>query len=595
MTISSINRFRGRLRIYSRTMLWLVREVAFNFKGPAIRVVFSGLTGIFGQGLGLLIIFSFARALETGQRASLRGVVLPLAPTYENLLIISAGVFALLLISAICQFDAQRQALAIACRFEEHLVRRTIVDASRVPPSARSSEHVHDSAYLTKLATRDAKITSRVVFLLISNLIDFCFLLAFLSFVFWLDWMATSLVIVLMSFYGAALYWLNIYGVHSARTLERNIGHSTMEKRRIVARFLRSTVPIALDDPDIEHIFSRGRTAKALDSYERRLAIIPIGNLIGSSFTAFVICAVLALFGAVIFFEAGSWSRLLAYVLALRLVLRRVTKVMSGATSISRLYPSARRIYDFVKDIEDTEVPREKRQHGNLHLSATALHTGGHRSDGLEVKRGQPALILNSVTLSRGHVSAIITRMPGAAGAETAIVAVPESLRPIPLKNFLPPSFQDDWPTLRQQLCRLGFAEDDLKGLAAGLETPIGGERKAVAASIPFAALALASLRSGATIIFLDAEPFFQLSESIRHSFLEVLQDRIVFFHLISKDNALDFPFTGNAVVMANNRIVGWAPFSWVRDHAEILPRPKSELPSHGAGVVDDLDELMYE
>jgi len=594
MTVSSLERFRGRLRIYSRTILWLVREVVSNFKWPTLRVVVSGLIGIFGQGLGLLIIFSFARSLETGQPPSLRGFVFPLEPSYENLLIVAAGVFVLMVISAICQFDAQRQALSIACRFEEFLVRRTFVAASRVPLSAPSSEQINDSGHLRKLATRDAKIASRIVFLLISNLIDLCFFLAFLAFVLWLDWLTTSVVFVLMTLYGGGLYWLNIYGVHSSRSMERSIGPSAAEKRKIVTRLLRSTVPIAFDDPDVEYIFRSGNTAKALQSYERRLAVIPIGALISSAFTAFVICAVLALFGAVIFFEAGSWSRLLAYVLALRLVLRRLAKLASGATSISRLYPSARRFYDFLTSIEGANIRAAQLPMRQVRLPIPPLHRNEDRSVGIEIAPGQPVLVLSSTSLSRSHANTILTCAPGMAGVESALVTIPKSLRPVPLRTFLPLASQDDWPTLFRDLSALGFTEDDQRRLTSGLNTLIGGKADTVPSSVQFAAIALASLRAGAQIFFLEAESLYSLAEPVRRSLLASIQDRVIFFHLVAEDTVPEIPFAGNAIMMPNSQIIGWAPFAWLREHPQKLSR-KTEKLSLGADVEDDLDELMYE
>jgi len=68
----------------------------------------------------------------------------------------------------------------------------------------------------------------------------------------------------------------------------------------------------------------------------------------------------------------------------------------------------------------------------------------------------------------------------------------------------------------------------------------------------------------------------------------------VIFFHLVAEDTVPEIPFAGNAIMMPNSQIIGWAPFAWLREHPQKLSR-KTEKLSLGADVEDDLDELMYE
>jgi ABC-type multidrug transport system fused ATPase/permease subunit len=520
---------------------------------------------VVGHFAGLGLIFIYARSLETNAPIDLHGVI-SLTPSIPDLTLIAASVLICMILSAFFQFASSRRTIELVGSYEEYLFRKAVSEASQAPIDAVGIPESLCGDRLRIRVIRDARSCSQILSQLISNFIHLLFFVTFIVFAFWISWVATAAIVIIFILFGAILYKINIRGAGSSLTLERLVNPATREKLNIIDRFKSTLDIIPEDDPELEYIFKKGVTRKYLSAYRRRMSLAAETQFLSGILGAFIICSVLFIFGMAIFFHGGSWSTLLTYLIALRLILSRLMRLATTLTSISRLYPNAKRFFETEFDTESRGTSATEIISNSSGLRLPSLHGEG---DFMVLRSGEPVAIASSAPLNRSLVGSLLSLMAhDVKGAFTLIMPPVMSDRRM-LRSVLGIARKDLVSAIEKDFFGLGFEGEYQKYFSRGMKTKICD----VPTDIPkkyFVLLGLiAAKHKGIPLIFVDDNSLPDRNKHFRKRLVSLCGNQVLFVRI--SGNKASINFYKNVIVVRGNQPVGWTTAEWLTSHPEVL------------------------
>jgi hypothetical protein len=582
----SFARLRLQFATYKKILGLILRGALTNPSRDILLISGWSVAGVVGQFAGLAFIFVYARALETNAPIDLHEIV-SLTPSFPDLALVAASVLCCMILSAFFQFLSSRRTVELVCSYEEYLFRKAVSEASRVPVHGVGNPHDLCGDRLRIRAIRDARCCSQILSQLISNLTHQIFLFTFIAFAFWINWGVTTAILVVFVLYGAILYKVNVRGAGNSLTLERLNNPATREKLNIINRFKSTLDVIPEDDPELDHIFRKGVTRNYFGTYRQRQLLSSETQLLSGVFGALILCSVLFFLGMNIFFYGGSWSRVLTYLIVLRLLLSRLMNVARGLTSISRLYPNAKRYYETEFDSGPREPSAPQFPGNDRGLGLPSLHCEG---DFMELEVGKPVAIASSAPLSRILVGSLWSLIAGDVKGPVTLIMPPVMTDRRPLRAILGIDRKNTLAKIEKDFTELGFEEKYKQYFARGMKTRICD----VPADIPkkfFVLLGLLAARhKKIPLIFVDGSFLPTLNRRIGKKMVALLRDQIVFVRVTGNQASLNA--FKDVIVVQNNKPVGWAKAEWLASHPEALRKGHVANRGEVVGVPMEMEEI---
>lgn len=574
------SKFPIHYEAYKKTFTRVFVDAYCMYKKQIFGVVFSGFVGVCGQLAGISSILILARTFENEGTLNLFGITIKLdlsIPLFINLGLI---IFTLLFISALFQYISDRKALTVACEYEKSLVKRFVSLASKQPIMFDCSPYKYDKDVIIGLISKDVRNINRILNILLTNQIDVIFFLVFLVFSLWLDALTTTAIFLFIIIYLLILYQINLHGAINSIRIDKLARPSGKEKASLINSIEKTTTSIDENDKWLNNIFSKGKTGEYIGAFEQRLSVTPSSRFLNTAFSGFIICGIITIQSSYIFFYNGSWGIMIAYLLGIRQVLVKLSKLGMAITSINRLYPHARRYFEYQDYFNDNlEKTLEIIPAREIRLNVESLH---NKENKILIKRGVPVGIISNKVLDRLIIIELLKLADQKYNTKIAIISSNVNLNNV---NKLYRS------KFRNYINNIGLSKQ-YNNFYLGNEGEIQYSKdEKVLGELCFLQKLVETIDNKDDILFINGLDFLQFSLEHREKIISHLQDKFII--IVSRQGDLKNLLNSDAEVLINNNITiaGWATMEWIVNNPNVLLKFKkiSETQSY-----DDADIMNY-
>ena len=349
-------RAQYRLRRYFALIGWLIRDGALRFRRRVAMILTANVAGMGLQLAALGLIFALAHALERDTRLTIAMIDFSPRASPGGMIAVGGAAAALLVIASFLVYSARTQCVALRRRYDEFCSKRALLLGSRLPlPGADEANRILADNGLKAIANRQARLSGRVLWVLVNGMIPLGRALAALAVMAVISWFWTAVVVALAPIAGYVLYGVNVSAARASWRQVRLADRAALAKRRVMDRLQRSAHPLEEDDADVHGLYHRGEGSKAADSFYDRFLIRERAQLVTNLFTALAIFAVLLVGGSQGLRGEMSWTVFGAYLVALRFFLTNARSMVAIFVQVSRFYPYLRSYCDFVHDVRRAE------------------------------------------------------------------------------------------------------------------------------------------------------------------------------------------------------------------------------------------------
>lgn len=356
---------------YASAVRWLALTLWAAFRWRVVGALAAAQTGVIVVGAALSLSLHYFQQLERGGVLRLRGLVLP-ARDETTLTIVVIVVLVVLLAGGGILFYAQRSIVSMAVELNHH-VRMNIALAYGGELPAPSDWHSDRAVWraLWLLQTRDARRTAIVARGLLRNTVHLGIAVAGTAALFYLEPRMTVLFLGVMAVALGAYYRTNAESARATRRYEA-VAPGT---RKSLRRLLPSLQTLAQPSPDraeLEAALGREAITEETDAFRDRFGAHIHSELLGFIVMGVVLAGLTTFMGREALAGTMPWTRLIAYMLVLRITLNGVRSLLSAFAFFSRFYPSIDRL--------------------NRFFSATNRATSGEPLEALALRDGKDAL-----------------------------------------------------------------------------------------------------------------------------------------------------------------------------------------------------------
>ena len=559
---AAIARFRTRASVYRQIARSIATDALRLYRRDIVVVTLWGVFGVAGQFASILMIFAFARTLESGAPMKVGGLSLQLDQTLTSLLVVTAIVLATMLLSAFAQYTSRRRSIDAGCRYEAELVRRVTTWASRLPLEDPRTAMRLEPEQLRLLLNFDTRRCNRIMALLLAEFNEVLFFGAFAAAAFWLNPQLTLTIALGLGFYAVSLYRLNLQGAQASRTMEEQGRPAAAEKGELLRRLDSTTSVIPENDPHLDEMLLAGATKRRTDAYAKQFEVVPASQLLSNTFAALVLCGILTYYGASILVQGSGWSALLVYLLVVRLVLARLRKLASTLTTINRLYPSARRYFDAIRLADRARQPPTPPCLFDESRPWPAPRRGRVLVLGADPLGRRVATGLMALVHTEARVRPVLIRAP-------TVARRPAAMQALGLRTVEP-----------DEVAPLGLVDE----LAQAV---VGRGDEELTERVGFGLAVIAALRATPSVTCVDVDPLSDFAPEPRDWILRRLDGGLSFLYTRrGLDHGLVLDRETLCVIVDDGLPRAWARLDWLQANPEHIPRPRSA----GTGYEDSLD-----
>lgn len=386
-----------QLRRYSGAMAWLLGKLWDSFRWRVVRAVLTAQVGVIVVGVGGALAVYYAQQLESDGQLQLGRVALG-ARDDTTLMLMVAVVLLVLLLGGGVLLLAQRSIISMAAELNHH-VRMDVAMAygGELPDSTSWRNDRALSRALWVLQTRDARRTAIVTRNLLRNTVHVGIGLVGFGALFYLEPFVTVLFVGVMLVAMLAYYAANIVSVRATRRYEivapgaRKGLHQLLQRSQTLSqpRLKRAELEPALGNETVDEETRAFRDRFGAHIYTEFLSFAVMGV---------VLAGLIGYMGAEALAGAMPWTRLIAYMVILRLTLNSLRQVLATFAFFSRFYPSIERLHRFfcASNIEPSPEPLAELP---VHRSAATMTERAEMAG--PVQRGEVVGVTLPVALSR--------------------------------------------------------------------------------------------------------------------------------------------------------------------------------------------------
>lgn len=331
---------------YVGAIRWLACRLWASFRWRLIRAVAAAQLGVVVVGAGLSLSLHYAQRLERDERLQLGELALS-ARDETTLALVVVVVLVVLLLGGGLLFSAQRAIDKMAVSIQHH-VRMDVALAygGELPEAAdwRNDQSVWRALWV--LQTRDARRISIVTRKLLRNTTHVGIAAVGLGALFYLEARMTVLLLAVMSAALVAYYYANRISVRATRRYEA----VAPDTRRALHQLLRSVQTVSqprLRREEFEGALGHEALAEEAGAFRDRFGAHVYTELLGFAIMGVVFAGLSGYLGREALAGSVPWTRLVAYLVVLRITLSGVFAIFSTIAFFSRFYPAIRRLNRF--------------------------------------------------------------------------------------------------------------------------------------------------------------------------------------------------------------------------------------------------------
>lgn len=405
-----------QLHRYAGAFRWLTGKLWQAFRWRLIRAVVAAQVGVLVISGGLALFVHYAQALETGglfEVPPLDAVSLP-ARDESTLLLMVGVLLGVLLAGGAILLWAQRTIISMAVELNHHV--RMDVALAYGGQLPESTDWHNDKAMwraLWVLQTRDARRTAIVSRNLLRNSVNVGIGIVGLAALLYLEAQVTAVFLGVMAVALVAYYYANRLSVQATRRYEAVAPGTRKGLHRLLPTFQTLSQPRPARE-ELEAALDQEAVAEETHAFRERF-----GGHVYSEFLSFVVMGVV-LAGLIGYMGqqalAGEigWTRLIAYMVVLRITLESVRAIFGTFAFFSRFYPSIDRLHQFFQASNSATSGRDLDE---LSLPGADEAVVERPELAGPVVRGEAVGVVLPVTLSRYSLGLMATALAGPGAA----------------------------------------------------------------------------------------------------------------------------------------------------------------------------------
>lgn len=466
---SRVRHLGVQLRRYSGALVWLLGRLWGSFRWRLVRAILTAQAGVIIVGAGASLAIYYAQELESDGQLQLRGVALG-ARDETTLTLMVAAVLVVLLLGGGVLLLAQRNIVSMAAELNHH-VRMDVAMAYGgelpEPTSWRNDRSLWRALWV--LQTRDARRTAIVTRNLLRNTVHVGIAVVGVGALFYLEAFVTVLFVGVMLVALLAYYYANIISVRATRRYEtvapgaRKGLHQLLQRSQTLSQpqLTRAELEPALGNETVEEETHAFRDRFGAHIYTEFLSFAVMGV---------VLAGLIGYMGAEALAGEMPWTRLIAYMVILRLTLSSLRQIFATFAFFSRFYPSIERLHRFFCASNSHPSP-EPLEALPLHRNSDTLTQSAEMSR--PVRRGEIVGVTLPVALSRYSLGLLAPLFAGSDPRERRrllgqiAMAAPLSVPPVAasMRSLLTLDGAGDAVALRQRLGEHADAVEATVGL----------------------------------------------------------------------------------------------------------------------------------
>ncbi|MFW5933459.1 MAG: hypothetical protein ACOCT8_01890, partial [Actinomycetota bacterium] len=335
-----LSRYAGALRWFAAT-LWEA------FRWRVVGAVLTAQLGVAVVGAGLSLSLNYLQELERDGTLRIGDLIALEARDETTLWIMVASILVVLLGGAGVLFLAQHRIIRMAVDLNHH-VRMNIALAygGELPSAADWSSERSVWRALWQLQTRDARRTAIVARSLLRNTVNVGIAVGGLAALFYLEVRMTLLFLGLMAVAMISYYRANVATAAATRRYEE-VAPSTRKGLHALLSSFQSASQPAPGRIELEAALDGATVDEETAAFRDRFGAHIHSELLGFVIMGIALAGLMAFMGQDALAGELPWTRLVAYIVVLRLTLGGIRSLMSTLAFFSRFYPSIDRLNRF--------------------------------------------------------------------------------------------------------------------------------------------------------------------------------------------------------------------------------------------------------
>lgn len=608
---------RARLQRYRQAVVWLVGDGLRANWGRVIGIFFFQLLGVLAATASMGLVLGYIHWAQDPYPIIISDRTILETPDRNALLLASAAALVMGILSAVSLYLGDYGVARLTRGYQRSLLRRLLEVA--VHPRLGAITILYERRFFEPIILRDlivagARFTALSVRALVQLFLPALTLVIAAIVLFAVDHVTTLILSTLIALYLLPLYRINHRVARHHRAYRR--------MNRVVSKSILGALAGVLDASGPAREFARRATDGIVDGedframqeafYGRMLAAKRVA-LLNGVFLILLVVMILLLFAGE---ETISWSRLLAYIIALRFAWTSVRQVTALLTGFNQFFSEVEKVAGLIRiareigDSSDT-AEDERLTEGEL-VSSPRSRGRFNAADRIPIGPGSVVLAINPRSVGRAtleHTAQTLAKPGGERGGVLRNAVLHDQARLIDGVSLLAHVFGDDSATTDERgwLVELLRAADQLEAIEAlprGVETLASPETHQLLSRHTRALIGIAwLLREPPPAVVLTLRPFVEAPTSLRREVLRRLRGGIVI--VVDADDAawsderaadLREATTGIAVLLDRDEVVV-GDCSWFERNREALHAAVARLAAErsattGGDAADDPAEI---
>lgn len=346
MTAAAVPRTWREVSRYASAVRWFASILWEHFRWRVVTTIVATQVGVLVIGAGLSLSLTYFQQLEQDGTVQVRGLSLT-ARDEATLVAVVAVVLVVLLSGAAILFLAQRRIVDMAVQLN-HLVRMRIALAygGELPTAADWGSERSMLRALWQLQTRDARRVAIVARSMLRNLVSLGTVVVGLGALLYLDAVMTLLFLAVMAVAMVSYYRNNAASARATRDYEA-VAPTTRQGLRRLLPSLQTVSQPAPDRAELDAALDQDAVAEETRAFGDRFGAHIHAEFLGFAIMGVALAGLTGVMGRQALAGAMPWTRLVGYVLVLRLTINGIQSLLRTFAFFSRFYPSIDRLNRF--------------------------------------------------------------------------------------------------------------------------------------------------------------------------------------------------------------------------------------------------------
>jgi hypothetical protein len=541
---SALSVLRQRVGRYRQVANWIVLDTIWRFRWRLGRFLLASGLALAMQAGALMLFMSYARRLEGKEVFELANITLDPSKSYL-LLGAAIGVGGVLFIAAaFFKIYADRGFSELGWRYGVLCAERLITLTSAALHSKSRDATALDQAEFQKLVMGASQICSRAMYGLIGTLPLAAGLLVYTTFLVYLDFTLTVVILAAMALSFVFYYALSIQASTLMRVRQEKKRAMSEDFGHLVDVIKNAPRPLTTGHPLLESKIRHGTFAQFYAQFFRPKLITAQSGQVSAIMQATVLTVIGLVKGGAIIATGAGFGDLIIFLVAGRMAMTSFLSITNALVMINRFYPTVANYFRTVERLRqaDSPEPSTKCAFSGRMLRLVARPLGDVAPERPpEVAPGARLGLITPRPVDRFAMFKVLSALQSAPnGTQLSSGRIPPGLcwlvPETPVKVAV--SFRDttglpqdmDVTSLNAELSALGMSDEALAGLPKDLTVPMDQkDSDRLRPEAIWASHLLAAGRADRPLIVVGAEALDTIGRTVAENILRrLLGDRVI-------------------------------------------------------------------